>query len=167
MLGIVRAQTGQPFNISRTTPAALNELTAGQVRPNRDLSVPWDKITSGTTAGCPGVAGERKLGGPDLYFDPCAFSMPGSRQMGNLARLPILAPGIAKWDFAISKETGLTERWRLQFRAEAFNLTNRVNFGRPAGNVFTAGGGRIGSAGRISSASMDSRQMQFSLKLLF
>jgi hypothetical protein len=71
------------------------------------------------------------------------------------------------WDMGVTKETSITERWRMQFRAEAFNITNRANFGNPSSNLFTAGGGRVGTAGRINSTNGPNRQMQLSLKLLF
>jgi len=61
----------------------------------------------------------------------------------------------------------LTERWKVQFRGEAFNLLNRANFGIPAVSVFTGTGDRVGSAGTISRTVTTSRQIQLSLKLLF
>ena len=164
--GIFRVQDGQPFNPSRSTPSAINAIASG-TRPNRDMSVPWDKITSGTTAGCPGVAPGQKLGGPERYFDPCAFSLPTTREIGNLGKGALLSPSRVTWDMGVTKETSITERWRLQFRAEAFNLMNRANFGNPSSNIFTAGGGRSSTAGRISSTNGPNRQMQLSLKLLF
>jgi hypothetical protein len=164
--GIFRVQDGQPFNPGRSTPSAINGIASG-TRPNRDLSVPWDKITSGTTAGCPGVAAGRKLGTPDLYFDPCAFSLPTTREIGNLGKGAVLSPSRVTWDMGVTKETSITERWRLQVRAEAFNVMNRANFGNPSSNIFTAGGGRPATTGRITSTNSPNRQMQFSLKLLF
>jgi hypothetical protein len=113
------------------------------------------------------VAGGRELGGPDLYFDPCAYSAPSARQLGNVGRNPITAPGIFKLDFGVTKETTLTERVRMQFRAEAFNIANRANFGKPSSNLFTGTGGLVGSVGQITGTVGSSRQMQLSLKLLF
>jgi hypothetical protein len=167
LTGIVSAQTGQPFAASRTTPTALVPITAASLRPNRDMSVPWDKITSGTTAGCSGVAAGIELGGPDLYFDPCAFSSPSTRELGNLGRNVVRAPGQAKWDLGVTKDTALTERLGLQLRAEAFNLTNRANFGKPSSGLFSGTGARVGSVGRINGTVGDARQIQVSLKLLF
>ncbi len=56
----------------------------------------------------------------------------------------------------------LTERLRLQFRAEAFNAFNRVRFGSPNTNV--NGGANFG---RVTTQANDPRQLQFGLKLLF
>ncbi len=40
-------------------------------------------------------------------------------------------PGLADVDFSLFKNTSLTERTNLEFRAEFFNIFNRVNFGPP------------------------------------
>jgi hypothetical protein len=192
--GIVRMQSGQPFTITRATPTAgtnaINVLTAAGTRPNRNMDIPWDKITSGTTAGCTflnGTAGAglpprpydptlpnstsvapgQKLGTPNLYFDPCAFYLPTTRELGNLGKNVLLSYPTRSWDMGISKETSITERWRLQFKAEAFNLMNRANFGGASSSVFVAGGSLSSTTGRISSTNSPNRQMQFSLKLLF
>lgn len=167
LTGIVAAQTGQPFALSRTVPTAINAIFAATTRPNRDMSVPWDKITSGTTAGCAGVAAGQKLGTADLYLDPCAFYAPTARQLGNLGRNVVTAPGIFKLDFGLTKETGITERTKLQFRAEGFNILNRANLGKPASNLFTATNARVGSTGQITNTVGSARQVQLSLKLLF
>jgi hypothetical protein len=167
LTGILRAQSGQPFTLSRSVPSAINGLTASGARPNRDLSVPNDMITSGTTAGCAGVAGGRKLGTPDLYFDPCAYSAPSARQLGNVGKNTLLSPTWFTWDSSLIKDTTITERWRLQFRAEMFNLLNRANFSNPDSSLFSGGGGRVTTAGRINGTASPNRQMQLSLKLLF
>lgn len=78
------------------------------------------------------------------------------------------------------KETRITERVSLQFRAELFNLFNHPNFNIPATGVFTAGSASTGyqgvpvpTAGQIATLvgsgglSNVARQTQFSLKLLF
>ncbi|MBI3933355.1 MAG: hypothetical protein HY316_01600, partial [Acidobacteria bacterium] len=167
LTGILRAQSGQPFTLSRTTPNAITAIQSAGTRPNRDLSVPGDKITSGTTAGCTGVAAGRKLGTPDLWFDPCAYSLPGTRQLGNVGVNTVLSARWMTWDMGLTKDTSLTERVGLQFRWEVFNLMNRANFANPSSGLFNAGGARVATAGRISSTSSENRQMQLSLKLMF
>lgn len=167
LTGIISAQSGQPFTLTRTTPTGITSITAAALRPNRDLSVPYDRLTSGTTAGCTGVAAGQKLGTPDLYFDPCGYSAPGARSLGNEGMNTLLAPGQFKLDTGITKDTAITERWRLQFRAEAFNLTNHANFAKPSSGLFTGAGARVGSASRITGIVGSARQMQLSLKLMF
>ena len=64
-------------------------------------------------------------------------------------------------DMSLFKNFPFTERWRLQFRAEAFNVENRPNFQDP--NSTVAAGVTFG---RITSAN-DPRVLQFALKLVF
>jgi hypothetical protein len=75
-------------------------------------------------------------------------------------------PGLVTWDFSTIKNTNLSERITLQFRAEIFNLLNRANFNTPNLIVFTPSG-FSGTAGAITSTSTTARQIQFALKLLW
>ena len=64
------------------------------------------------------------------------------------------------------KNTRLSERCNLQFRAEFFNLLNHPNFGTPNPIVFS-GAAISPTAGLITSTATTSRQIQFGLKLIF
>ena len=64
------------------------------------------------------------------------------------------------------KSTAITERMKLQFRAEFFNILNHPNFGVPNDTVFS-GTALNASAGLITSTATNSRQIQFALKLMF
>ncbi len=150
--GIVSVQSGQPFNVSAASPTALSNLGYAIRTPILNSSFTRDKIIQG---------------GPEQYFNPAAFLLPGAFQLGNLSKNFLHGPGLAKWDFSLAKSTSLTERWRLQFRAELFNLLNHVNYSNPAASVFASNGTRQGNAGFISSTVTTSRQIQFGLKLLF
>jgi hypothetical protein len=55
-----------------------------------------------------------------------------------LGRNALLGPNYRNFDFSISKDTRLTERFRLLFRADFFNLTNRPNFANPYMPAFFA-----------------------------
>jgi hypothetical protein len=63
-------------------------------------------------------------------------------------------------DLPAFKNFPLTERQRIQFRAEAFNLENWTNFNNPVSTVSS------GTFGRITAA-YDPRVLQFALKMLF
>jgi hypothetical protein len=67
---------------------------------------------------------------------------------------------------SVFKNTSLSERFKLQFRAEIFNLFNRANFGTPNATVFS-GTSVSASAGLITSLTTTPRQIQFGLKLAF
>jgi len=62
-------------------------------------------------------------------------------------------------DLSLSKAFTLTERLRLQFRAETFNFTNTPAFGQPGTTLNGPGVGQITSAA-------DPRRIQFGLKLV-
>jgi hypothetical protein len=100
------------------------------------------------------------------WFNPNAFVRPAAGTYGNLGRGTFTGPGLADVDFSLLKNTSLTERTTLEFRAEFFNLFNRVNFGPPNTTVF-AGGAVSASAGLIATLATNPRQIQFGLKLIF
>jgi hypothetical protein len=102
----------------------------------------------------------------DQWYNPKAFSLPTAGTWGNVGRGVLDGPGLAEFDFSVFKTTPITETTRVLFRAEFFNITNRANFGLPNPNIFS--GGTIGaSAGKITSTTTSSRQIQFGLKLMF
>ena len=100
------------------------------------------------------------------WFNPNAFILPPAGTYGNLGRATLRGPGLANVDFSVFKSTSITEKASLQFRAEFFNLLNRVNLGTPNAIVFT-GGAISSSAGLITTTATTSRQIQFGLKLIF
>ena len=65
------------------------------------------------------------------YLNPAAFAQPVPGTYGNLGRNALRGPGFADVDFAVVKNTEITERINIQFRAEMFNLFNRVNLPIP------------------------------------
>lgn len=132
-----------------------------------------------TGVGSNGVDRPNQIGQPDLstsrkvredYFglagnNATYFSIPYGN-FGKLGRNTLRGPGLHNFDFGLIKDTpfgthGNGELMNLQFRAEFFNIFNIVNFGLPAN--FIKGSG----FGEISRTASNSRQIQFSLKLLF
>ena len=98
--------------------------------------------------------------GANGWFDTTAFVVPPFGTFGNAGRNILTGPGFQNVNVSVIKTTELGERTRLQFRAEAFNLLNRVNLDLP--DIF------LGSPtfGKIQSAESP-RRIQFGLKLLF
>lgn len=90
---------------------------------------------------------------------------PGTRHFGNLGRNALVGPTFKQWDFAIHKDTKITERLGVQLRAEFFNMLNHPNFANPllpafiadpASNGFAINGGReTGVAGYHITATGD------------
>ncbi len=166
--GILSLTTGVPFSVSNSS--GLDRSRSGPSNASRpDLVAGMsNNPTSGVTAGCPGVTAGRELGGVDLYFDPCAFRLQDPGFYGNLGRNTVIGPGLMTFDFALVKNTGISETKNLQFRWEVFNLFNRANFDLPTSAAFLAASGvASGSAGRITGTVTSARQMQFGLKLTF
>jgi hypothetical protein len=75
------------------------------------------------------------------YFNPTAFGQSALGQEGDSPRRFFHGPGINNWDFALVKNTVITERSNLQFRAEFFNVFNHTQFETPSGIItgFTNG----------------------------
>lgn len=91
---------------------------------------------------------------------------PNQGRFGTLGRSTFRGPMFRNFDIAFIKDTPLTirngtERAALQFRGEFFNVLNLVNFGLPQSTLLGAG------FGRISKTAGTSRQIQFSLKVIF
>jgi hypothetical protein len=70
-------------------------------------------------------------------------------------------------DFSALKNIKLSERMRLQVRAEVFDLLNHASFGQPGRVAGSATFGRISNTRFPTGDSGSSRQMQFALKLMF
>jgi hypothetical protein len=155
---IVTAQSGFPF----TPQLSYNPSNDGDTRnPVRAFLNP-------------AFTGPVVTGNPNQWFNPNAFiAQPNnSGFFGNVGRDAYTGPGLATWDFSVLKETRIRESLNLQFRAELFNLLNRANFNTPSliTNVLLPGSTNSTpspSAGLITSTSTSSRQVQFSLKLLW
>ena len=101
----------------------------------------------------------------------CIFFAPAGTY-GNLGRNTVNGPGTNKTRFAVVKNTALTERMKLQFRAEFFNLFNHPQFNVPNLSVFSSSGAYSGTAGRITLTDgtvpgLGGRNIQFGLKLTF
>jgi len=140
--GIFAAQTGLPFTVVNNTDQTVTGVTA---RPNRlrDGSLSSDQQS--------------------IYhwFDLTAFATPTCACYGNSGRGILRGPGSVNLDFSVMRNFVFHERYRLQFRAESFNIANHPNFGLPA---YTLGNA---PAGTITSVSNPERQLQMAMKLYF
>ena len=114
----------------------------------------------------PAFSGPIVTGSPQQWFNPNAFVLPLAGAYGSLGRGVFSGPGLADLDLSLLKNTALTERTALQFRAEFFNILNHPNFGTPNATVFS-GGAINASAGLITTLATTPRQIQFGLKLIF
>lgn len=139
--GIFVARSGLPF--TPTISRDMSNTGLGGQRPNR--------------------VGSGQLTNPTVnnWFDKTAFSLPPQYTYGNSGGDILRGPRLLNLDFSIFKQFYVTERNRLEFRAEAFNLTNTPSFNTPSTTIDTASGGRI------TSTATNPRQLQFALKYNF
>jgi hypothetical protein len=149
---IVNVQTGFPFSPQLGYNPTGNGDTRNPVRPN------WNPDFHGSLY--PRTASQ--------YFNPLAFLPPASGTYGNVSRDPLTGPGLSELDFSVFKDSHITERIGLQFRAEFFNILNHTNFSTPNEVVYTsATSGVSPTAGLVTATSTTSRQIQFGAKLQF
>jgi hypothetical protein len=100
-----------------------------------------------------------------LWFNPAAFTAAAVGTFGNVSRNSFRGPGYASFDFALAKNFRITDRSRLQFRWETFNLFNRTNFNNPnSPNNPTVT--QLSNFGKLLTA-QDPRVMQFGLRFTF
>jgi outer membrane receptor protein involved in Fe transport len=152
---ILTAHSGFPFGLFLGFDRA-NDASADNVAQRPDI-VPGRSYGSAIT------------GKVERYVDPSAFQLPPENSYGNSARNPLIGPGLATFDLGLFKNTDVTEGFKIQFRAEAFNLFNRANFAIPEDLViFPDSSGVVpGNFGRITRTSTSSRQLQFAIKFVF
>jgi hypothetical protein len=100
------------------------------------------------------------------YFNVACYSVPAAYTFGNESSTdPVLrGPGINNFDFSLGKKTAITEHVNLQFRAEVYNLFNRVQFSQPNTSITTAANP---TTGWITAQQNQSRLMQLSARLVF
>jgi Carboxypeptidase regulatory-like domain len=151
--GITTFASGFPLAITSTANTLSNVYGAGTIRPN---------VVDGCNRAVGGSILSHVQQGTPVINQAC-FTAPGDTSFGNESRVDPYLRGesIDNWDISAVKTTGLTEKVNLVFRAEVFNLANRVQFGSP--NT-TSGGAQFGL---ISSQINDPRELQFSLRVNF
>jgi hypothetical protein len=117
-----------------------------------------------------------------FYTANCNPSLPAPQCLnlrGNAGRNTLTGPGLSNLDFSVYKNDPIkriSETFKVQFRAEVFNILNRANFAPPLlptnTDIFGSAGNSLapqngGTAGLLTSTVTDSRQIQFALKLIW
>jgi hypothetical protein len=105
------------------------------------------------------------------WLNPSSFVAADLRTFGNVGKGGVRFPGFYSWDMSLSKTFSFTERWKLQFRAEYFNVFNRVNYLSDDSTVGpSANFAKVnaqGSAFGAIAAATDPRIGQLALKIFF
>jgi hypothetical protein len=145
--------------------------------------LPFTVTSSGTSLNAPGntqtadqvkpeVTIFGKIGRGESYFDPAAFAPVTDVRFGTAGRNSLRGPGLTNLDASLFRDFRLTERFKLQFRVEAFNVTNTPAFNNPGATASAptrAQDGTINLNGytEVTSAAATERQFRFALKLSF
>jgi hypothetical protein len=147
--GLFAAYSGRPFTVT-ASDASLNmpgnQQTADQVKET--------------------VEKLGEIGDAGTFFDTSAFARVTEVRFGNVGRNTMRGPGVVNMDLSLFRSFKLNEQFTLQFRAEAFNVSNTPHFNNPDSDVNSGDFGRIFSTnGDIAAAR--SREFRFGLHLLF
>lgn len=111
------AQSGPPIDVTYTLSGAFNAITIF-ARPDLIPGVPlWVED--------PLAPGGRRI-------NRAAFSIPTTTRPGSLGRNSLTGFPLSQFDFALHRDFRLSERARLTFGAEFFNLLNHPNFAKPS-----------------------------------
>lgn len=156
---IVQLQTGNPINF-HTTNASVTGLS-NTIRP----SVSGTVQTGFAPAPNGNAANVLYLINRSVIFDQGAA-------FGTLGRNVIIGPGFSNIDFALVKNTKITERLTWQVRADAFDLLNHANYGQPVSSVpatltSTSTFGLLNNTRFPAGDGGTSRQIQLAMKLIF
>ncbi len=137
--GVTTLQTGRPFTVNLAT--GVNNGAPSW--PNR--------------------TGSGTLDNPDRqrWFNASDFAAPAPNTYGNSARGVLYGPGQVSFDTSFVKNNRFRERFNVQFRLDAFNLTNTPYFGFPNAGIGSP------TVGQITSTNSDNRDLQFALKFEF
>jgi hypothetical protein len=142
--GVFTYQSGLPF----TPVLPTDNSNTGQLAD-------WPNVVGNPLQSTPGC----QVHTPTCWVNPAAFAAAPKYTFGDIQRDSLEGPSLHEWDFAMLKDFTIAESRRLEFRAEAFNLLNNVNFDNPTNTIGS-------SFGRILTAE-PSRQIQFGLRFVF
>jgi hypothetical protein len=150
--GVLSLVSGRPFTVTASGTslnAPGNTQTADQVKSN------VEKL---------GGIGTAVSGVPDgRYFDPTAFANVTAVRFGTTGRNILRGPGLENFDFSLFRIFPITERFRIEFRAESFNFTNTPHFNNPVSGVTASNFMVITS----TNANFPERQFRFGLRLTY
>jgi hypothetical protein len=166
--GVLSLMTGRPLtfgtNVANNTPgSSLTPDLVGEVRRTHLVAGPSGTDTWFDTTGCIPVTSSCFLQQPPTG---------ATGRFGNSGRNNFSGPGLGNLDLSIFRKFDITERAKLEFRAEATNVTNTPAFGNPNTTLGDANFGRLTGtlAGLITNQGVGGtgpRSIQLGLKLTF
>ncbi|HZT70601.1 MAG TPA: TonB-dependent receptor [Terriglobia bacterium] len=162
--GLLTSVSGTPFQMT-ASGTSLNASGNSQ-RPDRL---------------CSNIGTPKNVGAGEQWFDPTCFSGVDTQRFGTSAFYVLHGPHLFNLDAALTRKFRLSERFQLQFRAQALNFTNTPHFNNPAANCGSIPSGATSGCssanfGQITSGQgtvnfaregIDARQFEFSARLSF
>ena len=128
-----------------------------------------NSAASGQLADC--LSAPRKLGSPEGWWDVSTFADPedmgGTPRFGTCGSNVLRGPGLINMDMGIFRRFQPTERFSIQFRAEAFNVSNTPHFRNPNSNVASSGFGVVTGMANTGREGNDQRVFRLGLRLAF
>jgi hypothetical protein len=155
---IIEVSSGRPYTVITGTDYRL-DLGASNGRPSIGGAT-TSAFVNGTTFNVPTTC---------LTNSGASFGITGITPplgcVGNLGRNPFNTPGFFQFDLRLSRRFSMSERFKLDVIADAFNLTNRLNVAA-VNQLCDPGSSTSCSAGQPTAA-YDARQFQFALKVIW
>jgi hypothetical protein len=147
------------------TPLTITNRDSGRGIGGSTTSTTATNLFSEVNAGVPlihsqvnGLSTKENL---DAYINPGAFFRAAPGTFGGSGRGMFRGPGQWNLDFSLFKDIHLTERFKLQFRSEFFNLFNHANFSDPTTSLDSP------NFGVIRGTTVNARLVQFALRFAF
>jgi hypothetical protein len=168
LLSISSISSGSPF----TVYSGIQQTGAGTAGADRPDEIAIPHLSTAHSAGRAredyfGKGAENAAAFFSIPINVPGGTGPNVGRFGTLGRNTFRGPAYYDFDYAVIKDTPLgrrasgVERADVQFRGEFFNIFNMVNMGLPANTMEGSG------FGEISRTAGTSRQIQFSLKLIY
>jgi len=158
MSAIITEESGAPLNLGVSGTSASSIIGNTGDRPNVTGAISYPKTKAGQTV---------------TWFNPSSFTAPactvggtGADCYGNAPFDDIRGPGRNNFDLSLKKLFSFTERFKMEFRADAFNAWNHTQFHGDDNNGGIGLNVNGGNFGQVTSA-FDGRQFQFGLKLMY
>ncbi len=169
--GVLSLMTGRPFtfgtNVSANTPgSSITPDLRGSFTATKGIAGTAGSVTWFDTTGCVPVVT------PSCFLQQPLDADGRTPHFGNLGRNTNSGPALGNLDFSIFRKFAITERVRVEFRAESTNLTNTPAFGNPNTTLGDVNFGKVTGtlAGLIANQGVGgtgSRAINLGLKLIF
>ncbi len=165
--GVLSLSSGRPYDMQSSTEiqntnnisgaeradVIANPYTAGPVPSNSDPNCALTISQGGRAAD--------KVRTPTTWVNPCAFDNPAQFTFGNMGRNSLRGDWSKNLDISVFRNFTIGESKKLEFRMEAFNVTNTPVFATPSNDVSD------GNFAHVSSTLNTERQLQLALKFYF